>query len=301
MKESDSPCLIAVDGGGTSCRVALLCDGVRSDFTTGSANVATDRTAAVRTINGALAEAADSAGIRLPDLRKCPAYLGLAGVMAEADGKAVVAALSLSNAVVADDRSSTVRGALGDSDGAVAGIGTGSFLGRQSNGNVRLIGGYGLGLGDEASGAWLGRALLGRVLHVRDGLAMASRLTDRVLDEFDGAPSAIVAFSTAATPRDYGRFAPWIAMAATKNDATARELMQIGATYISNGLRALGWQSGEHLCLTGGVGPHYQPYLPPDMAACVTAPKGSGLDGALALAALIDKGRIAKGITGDHP
>lgn len=296
MQESTSPCVVAVDGGGTSCRIAVLYDGVRSDVTTGSANVASDRNGAIRTISDALAEVAEMAGLPLRALRKCPAYLGLAGVMSMADGAAVAAALKLENGVVADDRIATVKGALEDGNGAVAGIGTGSFLGRQSGDAIRLIGGYGLGLGDEASGAWLGRALLARVLLVGDGLAGGSALTERVLEHFDQTPGRIVAFSITARPRDYGRFAPWITAAARENDPGARELMQSGADYISKALRALGWKPGDPLCLSGGVGPQYQPFLPPDMAACVTAPKGSGLDGALALAA-----RIGRGAKGGHP
>ncbi len=222
MQDSTSPCtppcLVAVDGGGTSCRIAVLRDGVRSDVTTGSANVASDRGAAIQTINDALAELAGIAGLPLPALRKCPAYLGLAGVMSVADGAAVAQALALENGVVADDRIATIKGALEAGDGAVAGI---------------------------------------------------------------------VGFSTKAQPRDYGRFAPWISQAADDGDAIAQELMQSGAAYIAKALRALGWEPGEALCLTGGVGPQYQPFLPAEMAACVTAPKGSGLDGALALAAQI--------------
>jgi len=293
MQDSTSPCtppcLVAVDGGGTSCRIAVLRDGVRSDITTGSANVASDRGAAIRTINDALTEVAGIAGLPLPALRKCPAYLGLAGVMSLADGAAVAAALALENGVVADDRIATVKGAMGAGDGAVAGIGTGSFLGRQDRGVIRLIGGYGLGLGDEASGAWLGRTLLARVLLVVDGLAGGSALTDRVLADFGGEVAGIVGFSTTAQPRDYGRFAPWITRAAHDGDIIARELMQSGAEYIARALRALGWKPGEALCLTGGVGPQYQAYLPAEMAACVTAPMGSGLDGALALAAQIGR------------
>ncbi|PCH66038.1 MAG: ATPase, partial [Rhodobacteraceae bacterium] len=75
----------------------------------------------------------------------------------------------------------------------------------------------------------------------------------------------------------------------------AQELMQSGADYIAKALRALGWKPGEVLCLTGGVGPQYQAYLPTEMATCVTAPLGSGLDGALALAAQIGHE------TGDRP
>lgn len=287
MDASKSPCLIAVDGGGTSCRVAVLCDGVRTEISTGAANVATDWNEAISTIDGAITAIAGKVGLPMGRLRSCPAYLGLAGVMNQQDGRAVAAALSLTNAVVADDRIATITGALGAGDGVVAGIGTGSFLGRQHGGRVHLIGGYGLGLGDDASGAWLGRALLARVLHVVDGLAGASPLTTQTLANFDGLANNLSAFSTNAAPRDYGRFAPDIVRAARNGDAIATELMQSGAAYIMCGARALGWRPGERLCLTGGVGPHYQPYLAPEMADCIAPPKGSTLDGALQLAARI--------------
>ena len=38
------------------------------------------------------------------------------------------------------------------------------------------------------------------------------------------------------------------------------------------------------LCLTGGIAPHFAPFLPHDLRASVVAPDGAPLAGALALA-----------------
>jgi glucosamine kinase len=83
-----------------------------------------------------------------------------------------------------------------------------------------------------------------------------------------------------ASPGDYARFAPLIIGSV---DPFAKTLLQEGAAYIRAGLSALGWQPQDPLCLTGGIGPHYAPFL----GLPVTAAKGTALDGALTLAGRI--------------
>jgi len=62
------------------------------------------------------------------------------------------------------------------------------------------------------------------------------------------------------------------------------ELMQAGAAYLKQAINTLGWQPGEPLCLIGGLGRFYTPFLPDQMVQSVTPPKGTALDGALHLA-----------------
>ena len=69
--------------------------------------------------------------------------------------------------------------------------------------------------------------------------------------------------------------------AAKAGDSAGLSLMWQGATFLRFALDGLGHRAGEPLCLTGGVGVHYAPYLD-DLT--LIAPKGSALDGALALA-----------------
>lgn len=277
--------LIGVDGGGTSCRVALLVHGKRADVRVGSANVTTDLPAAVATISEGLKRAAATVGLSLADIKDIPAYLGLAGVTGPRIAHQVTQALPLTNAWVADDRVVAVAGALAEADGTLIGMGTGSFLARQQGGTVRLMGGYGLILGDEGSGGWLGRALLGRVLRISDGLEPPSGLTDRVFSDFGRDTAAIVAFARTATPAEFGRFAPDLVAAATAGDPVGHELMQAGVGYILQGVRVLGWTPGEPICLMGSLATHYAAYLPESLTQAVMGPKGSALDGALALAA----------------
>jgi glucosamine kinase len=282
-----SPCVIGVDGGGSTCRIALLREGQRHEAEVGAANVSTDFDAAIASLRGGLARVAATAGLTMDELGRCAAYIGLAGVKGAGDAARVAAALPFERVQVEDDRLAAVAGALGEADGAVAGIGTGSFLARRSAGAVRLIGGWGLALGDEASAAWLGRGLLSVVLKTVDGLVEPSPLTEAILTEHGRDPAAIVAFSLTAQPRDYGRLAPRIDEAAQAGDPVATGLMRAGAAYIEEALRALGWCPGETLCLVGGVARTYARYLGEGIAPSLKAPKGTALDGALRLAAQI--------------
>jgi glucosamine kinase len=267
---------IAMDGGGTSCRAALVLAGHRFDAAGGPANVNTDFAGAIAMMRGLLERLAAAAGLSRQDMRNCPSHFGLAGVMSPDRARAVADALDLPQVTVTNDHPTTIVGALGDADGAVAAIGTGSFLGRQHQNLLRSIGGWGYRIGDQASGAWLGRRLLEHLLLVQDGIAPPGPLT-RTLAAHDFGPGGLTGFSFRASPADYAQFAPAIV---ASDDPFATALMQEGAAYLRAGITALGWREGEALCLTGGLGAAYVPHL----GAAATPAKGTALDGALILA-----------------
>jgi len=272
---------LGVDGGGTSCRAALAVSGVRHEVALGPANVSTDFDGAVTTIRAAIMAVAATAGVSPEMAFAAPAHLGLAGVMSSAIAARVAAALPLTDAEVTDDRPTTIAGALGSADGAVAAIGTGSFLGRQVAGKVRGIGGWGFQIGDQAAGAWLMRRCLEEVMLAIDGIAATTDLTRSILADHGGDPADIVLFSLTARPADYARLATKIVAAADAGDLLGRQLMAEGADYIRAGLSVLGWAPGEPLCLTGGLGTAYAAWLgEPTVPA-----RGSALDGAVQLAA----------------
>ncbi|WP_417599301.1 BadF/BadG/BcrA/BcrD ATPase family protein [Pararhodobacter oceanensis] len=277
------PSLIGVDGGGTRCRFALIHHGQRFEVQGGPANLHSDRAAAIATLHQGLAALAQQAGLSLPDLAAFPAYLGLAGVLRPESAAEVLLQLPLQNAQLEDDRKIAVTGALGTQDGAVLGIGTGSFFARQTAGTITLIGGHGLMLGDEASGAYIGRRLLQLTLHAHDHLRPETDLTRRVTAHFNQSPAAIIDFAAQARPGDFAQFAPWLTDSA--EDATARDILREGAAFISRALDALGWQPPARLCPVGGLAAAYRPYLDPRIAEDFSPPDGTALDGALILAA----------------
>lgn len=284
MTPVDHPILVAADGGGTACRMALLAHGRRFDVRAGATNVHSDPVGAAAVLRAALSQLAAQAGLGPAAMAGAVGYFGLAGANAARAAARIAGQLPLGPVRIEDDRRAAVAGAFGDRDGTLAGIGTGSFLARQQAGAADLRGGWGFLLGDEASGGWLGRMALARVLHAVDGIAPDSDLT-RALSARCGGPQGILDFVATARPGDVAALAPDVVAAAVAGDAAGLALMQAGADYIARAAAAIGWRAREPFCLTGGLGPAYAAYLPADLAAALCPPAADALEGALALAA----------------
>lgn len=279
--------LIGVDGGGSGCRVALADARLRilAQEEGGPANASEDPGRAVDNIRAALAGAVQRAGIAPDTLGQAHAHMGLAGVKTPEDAARIAACFDFARCIVTEDRPTVLAGALAGGDGVVLAIGTGSFVARACGGVTRYVGGWGFAVGDQASGAWLGRAALEQTLLAQDGLRAHTDLSRALLARFEGDPVAIVHMSLASPPADFAALAPDIIAAAGSGDALGRALMTQGADYLCRAMDALGRGAGEAVCPFGGVAKHYAPFLPAPVRDALVAPKGSALDGALHLAA----------------
>ncbi len=276
--------LLAADGGGTRCRMVLLWQGQRHEVVGPGANVTTDFDGAVAVLRGCLAELAALAGVELDVLRNVPTYLGLAGVLESDTAARVAAALPLRTVRVDEDRPAALVGALAGHAGCVVSLGTGSFVGRQDARGVRFVGGHGLVLGDEASGAWLGRGMLAGALLALDGLGLDTALCAALRQRLGGVPG-VIGFARGAGPAEFAALAPEVVAAANAGDPVAAAMMAEGGRYVGRALAALGRPAHEPVCLLGGLGAACLPWLPETVRAAVVPPQGSALDGALTLAA----------------
>jgi glucosamine kinase len=286
MSDSSHPILIGVDGGGTKCRAAIgTCDhGVLAEAVGGAANAASDPELAIKNIIETVEAAALKASIPPDAVKDAYVHLGLAGVMTDADSARISKTLPYANSIVTDDRPTTVSGALGGADGFVIAVGTGTIVASSKAGVVKSVNGWGFHVSDQASGAWLGRATLVQILLCHDGLAEHTDLTKLIFAEFDNDPNEIVAFSMSAKPSDYGTFTRDIVSAALGGDPWGKSILKTGANYLTHGLAALGFKSGDLICLTGGVGPQYAPFLSSDILSGQIVSRGNALDGAFELA-----------------
>jgi glucosamine kinase len=278
--------VVGCDGGGTGCRLVIAdaTGRILAQATGGPANVSSDFDGAIANLRAALVAAAGQLGLALPQVLNGVAHFGLAGMQTPQDAARVAAQFPFAQINVTEDRQTAIAGALGDADGVLVALGTGTIIAGQRNGQSLRIGGWGLQLSDQASGAWLGRALLQHVLLAQDGIEPFSPLTSASFGQFGHDPRALVRFAASARPADYAGFAPTIVAAAIAGDAVGVALMQQGAAYLTRALEVLEFAAPEVLCLSGGVGPHYAPYLPETAQKAIIAPKGQGVDGALRLA-----------------
>ena len=275
--------VLAIDGGGTRCRLAWAVGDIVTHVETGPANVTTDFHGAVSEILQGLEELSKKTGMSLERFHNTPAFIGLAGAVGDAIINRLKAALPFQIMHVADDRPAAVRGALGTTNGVVAHCGTGSFLAAQNDGMMRFVGGWGPVLGDEASAQWVGRQALHIALECEDGLKDHSDLTRQLLSAYGGA-AGLVEFASTASPTEFGAIAPQVTQLAKSADVWATHVMQMGAGYIAATLASLGWTPDQTLCLTGGIGAQFLPFLPTDMQTTYKPPVGTPLGGAVSLA-----------------
>ncbi len=282
----DGDKFIGVDGGGTSCRVAL-CDRdgkILGTGSSGSANVMTAPETARDNILEACQKALATASVDLSELAKIPTFLGLAGANIGECGNWVKEQLPFRNSIVETDAYISLEGAVGDSDGVVAIIGTGTVFTYRQDGVVRTAGGWGFTVGDLASGAWLGRRLLQESLLSYDGIHKGSALTRTVLEQFENNPQTVVEYAHTAVPGDFGKFAPLIFDYANQRDPIARRIVQRAVADIEETLDVILPDDDARFCMIGGLGPVYANLLSSYYRERISEPLGDAVTGATQLA-----------------
>jgi glucosamine kinase len=279
--------VLGIDGGGTSCRAAVAtADGaVIGRAKSGAANIRTDLTGARANIVDAARLAFIDAG-RDPDLvPQAGAVLGLAGANVGTYRQQLEAILPFAGSRVETDAEIALEGAVGSGDGAMAILGTGTAYMARHNGKARPIGGWGFQVGDQGSGARVGRDLLEQTLLAHDGIRPASPLTNEMMAVFRNNPEAVVEFTTNAKPGDFGGFAPKVFEHAAKGDIVAAWIVDKAVSDVEAALKVLDLRESDPLCLLGGLAPLYAPLLSARYRALVKPPKGDALGGAVSMAA----------------
>jgi glucosamine kinase len=279
--------VLGVDGGGTRCR-ARLCDASReilAEAETGPANLRLGVVKSFAAAVDAAHECLDRAGIPRQSSSEIVACLALAG--ASEPGHLAAAQNHqhpFRQAMVTTDAHAACVGAHGSNDGGIIVAGTGTVGWAVVRGKTYRIGGWGLPLSDEGSGAWIGCEVLRRVLWAADGRLAWTPLLEALFVDFAGDPHAIVAWAATASPREYGTFTTRIVEYATRGDAAAVQLMESSATHIDVLAARLVALGANRLALSGGFAPSLRQWLAPATISHLVEPAGDALSGALVLA-----------------
>jgi len=174
-------------------------------------------------------------------------------------------------------------GAFGGRDGGIVIAGTGSIGLAYQEKTVR-VGGYGFPFSDEGSGADIGLNVLRHALCTLDGRAEASDLSREVLATFGDDLTRVSDWAEHATATDYAVLAPIVVRHAQAGDVVARHLLQEAAMKIAELVQALSSRNVPQVALAGGLAGILRQYLPPAIAARLTAPQGDAIAGGILLA-----------------
>ncbi|MBB6223626.1 N-acetylglucosamine kinase [Rhizobium leguminosarum] len=277
---------IGIDGGGTSCRAAVADrhGNVIGRGKAGPANILSDLENSLLNIVESARQALIDAGLAAETIASAASVVGVAGANVTDYGRRIEKALPFAEGRVVTDALIALQGALGDGDGIVGAFGTGSVYNARRNGRLNGIGGWGFIVGDQASGARLGRDLMEQSLLAHDGVRPASPMTEAIMAEYGSDPESIVEFAHSARPTDFARYAPVVFEHAAKGDAIAIRIVTDAATAIGESLEALLWPECPSICLLGGLAGAYEPWLSERYKARLARPKGDALQGAVELA-----------------
>ncbi|HEY4200894.1 MAG TPA: BadF/BadG/BcrA/BcrD ATPase family protein [Devosiaceae bacterium] len=298
---------LGVDGGGTNCRIRLTDENLvtLADAAGGRSNLQIDAgEPAFRSIMEGTREVFAKAGIDYSETASTFACFGMAGGRLPSARDAFEARPWPFAAVkVYDDIDIARAGAHGGEDGAVIIVGTGSAALAMVNGQRHQAGGWGFHIGDQMSGAILGRELVRRTVEATDGLLTGSPLTAAVLQKFGGDINSImdwsfpkddrIAAAPAAgapaallgrAPAEFGALMPLFFEYFEKGDPVAKELMELELDYIDNYVKWFKARGAEKMAAVGGFGTRLYPLMIARYGDFIVMPQHEPLHGAVILA-----------------
>ena len=130
----------------------------------------------------------------------------------------------------------------------------------------------------------MGCESLCRVLFAFDVRILCTLLLTAVFKQHRADPHAIVSWTSAAGPRDFGALAPLIVEHASGGDAAAVELMRLAAGHVDGLAERLVAIGAERLALSGGLSMHIERWLAPATRLHLVPRSGDAVEGALQLA-----------------
>jgi glucosamine kinase len=279
--------LLGVDGGGTRCRARLstFSGHILGESETGPANLRLGLDRSFSAVMEAATQCLDRAQLAPQNQSRIVACLALAGASEPSHLKAAEAKRHpFRTALITTDAHAACVGAHGASDGGVIVAGTGTVGWAVLKGRSHRVGGWGLPISDEGSGAWLGCEALRRTIWAYDGRIDWTDLLRLLFAEFGSDAHALVDWVATASPGDFGSLVPHIVDQAEREDPTAVELLGTAAAHIDALATQLIAIGAIRLALVGGLAPFLRSRLKEATRSHLVEPAGDPIHGALVLA-----------------
>lgn len=279
--------IIGVDGGGSGTRARLSsADGaVLGVGSSGPSALGQGVAQAWLHIQQAVTRAFENAGLVPAAPAECVLGLGLAGAHVATRRQAFMAAApGFARVVLHDDGTTSLHGALQGRPGSVIACGTGSIgEALREDGTRVTVGGWGFGIGDEGSGAWLGLKAVRHAHRVQDGRAEAGPMARAIAGVIGRSREAMLGWGETAGQAEYARFAPLV-FDFEAEDPVAASLLAEAVRALELMAHALDPDARLPLVVTGTLGQRLKGRFAPALQARLVGAAGDSADGALLLA-----------------
>lgn len=280
---------LGVDGGGTNCRIRLADENLvtLAEASGGRSNLQIENgDPAFRSITEGTREVFDKAGIHFSETANTFACFGMAGGRLPSARRAFAERdWPFAKVTVFDDIDIARAGAMAGEDGAVIIVGTGSAAMALVDGQRHQAGGWGFHIGDQMSGAILGRELVRRAVEATDGLVTGSPLTEATVERLGGTLDAVMDWSFQdRKPADYGALIPMLMDHFEQGDPVARDLIDLEMSYIDTYVAWFRQRGVTRMAAVGGFGTRLYPLLEQRYGDFIVRPLHEPLHGAVILA-----------------
>ncbi|SDG60134.1 BadF/BadG/BcrA/BcrD ATPase family protein [Pelagibacterium luteolum] len=280
---------LGVDGGGTNCRIRLADANLRTlaEARGGRSNLQLEGgDPAYFSIQEGTRQVFAMAGLDFAATTQTQACFGMAGARLPSAREAfALRDWPFEKVTVYDDIDIARAGAHEGEDGAVIIVGTGSAGMALVDGQRFQVGGWGFHIGDQMSGAILGRELVRYAVEADDGLVPTSPLTKAVIKQLGGDVNTVMAWSfDKRQPADYGALMPLFMDYFDKGDPVALDLMEIELGFIDRYVSYFKSCGANRLAVVGGFGQRLLPLLEIRYGDYVCMPRAEPLHGAVILA-----------------
>ena len=280
---------VGVDGGGTNCRVRLADENLNTlaEAKKGRANLQIENgDPGYRAIIEGTQACFAAAGLDYAEAGSTYACFGMAGARLQSAREEFAARDWPFAAVqVYDDIDIARAGAHGGEDGAVIIAGTGSAALAMVGGVRHQCGGWGFEIGDQMSGAILGRELIRYAVEAEDGLVPSSPLCRAVIAQLGGNNDAVMDWSFGPrVPADYAAIIPLFFEHYEAGDLVAEQMMALQMSYIDNYVNWFKARGSTRMAVVGGFADRLFPLMRQRYGDFVVERQGEPLYGALILA-----------------
>jgi N-acetylglucosamine kinase-like BadF-type ATPase len=298
--------IIGIDGGGSRTRGILYRDGkITAQSQTGTTRVGTvGLVESCERLLNIITELCHQSNIEFEELDAV--VIGLAGVWLEEEQKRSAQVLKLfarekklvlNDVIVTSDAAIALEGALNGDEGMVLIGGTGTIaLGKTADGTIMRCGGWGIELDDMGSGAWIGREGLTAVVRALDGRGAKTEFAEVLASHYamvdlDNPRTIVSAYGERVF--EYHNLTPLVMETAVKGDKVCLDIINRAAAHLYELVEALSKRfksTPVKIALMGGMlesdtllSKLVHEMIAKNKKLTIVEPKGSALDGALAL------------------
>jgi N-acetylglucosamine kinase len=235
--------VLGIDGGGSNTTCVLL-DSKRQLLGRGEAGPSNYQTVGIAATLESILAAIQAAVTTTNDVKISAICLGLAGIGRKADAEVlrdtvdelqnskslpITWDLQPANILICSDALVSLVGGIGGDVGIVVAVGTGSIVfGRNHQGQIKRIGGWGYILGDEGSAYKIATSGMQAALKYHDGLGMFTRLVEDFQQHLDLAnieDLVGVIYRQGWGVKEIASLAPIVDFAAADGDLVANQII----------------------------------------------------------------------------